>query len=128
MIVHTDGTGLRSLLPDVDGSVPSWAPSGERIAFTLVTHGTTTTSVDIATVRPDGSGLRVLTDSSDGVDSFAPDYAPHGSRLVFSRGTPDGCPLVITHSSGHGARVLTPAASGCYVDASWGGAKTTKDQ
>lgn len=55
MIVRTAGTGLRSLLPGVDGSTPSWSPSGERIAFTLVRHHGGTTRFDVATVRPDGS-------------------------------------------------------------------------
>jgi hypothetical protein len=50
--------------------------------------------------------------------------APQGTRLVFTQGAPDSCPLVITRSSGNGIRVLTPAASGCYVNAGWGGEDT----
>lgn len=66
MIVRTNGTGLHSLLPNLDGSDPSWSARGDRIAFTLTRRSESATSGDVATVRPDGTGLAILTDSSTG--------------------------------------------------------------
>jgi dipeptidyl aminopeptidase/acylaminoacyl peptidase len=59
--VRPDGTGLSQLtrLPNgADGWAPSWSPDGRRIA--LATRRGDGGS-DIATIRADGSGLRVLT-------------------------------------------------------------------
>ena len=119
MIVRTDGSGLHTLLPGVDGSAPSWAPDGSRIAFTLV-HHTDPPTFDIATVRPDGAGLRLLTQTAPTAAAFAPDYAPQGNRLVYSQSTATGCALIVANTAGLNPRPL-PTGDGCFADASWGG-------
>jgi len=119
MLVGIDGTGLRPLLPDVDASAPAWSPRGDTIAFTLAGHATETTTFNIATVRPDGTHLRTLTDTPAPSGSFEPAYSPNGNHLVFSQSTPDGCPLFTANASGHNPQPLT-ADPGCFVDASWG--------
>jgi Tol biopolymer transport system component len=119
MTVRVDGTGLRPVLPGVDGFAAAWSPDGRRIVFTLARHPAGGTTFDIATVRPDGSGLRVVTDSSDGTASLFPAYSPDGSRLVFTRGTADGCVLVVARIDGARPRVLG-TGPGCFVDADWG--------
>jgi len=118
MIVRIDGSGLRRLLPGVDGFAPSWAPSGERIAFTLAHHAAQPTS-DIATVRPDGTGLRLLTHTTADTSAFTPAYSPPGSRLVWSQSTPTGCRLVVATATGRNPRPL-PTGDGCILDPSWG--------
>jgi len=118
MIVRIDGSGLRRLLPGVDGFAPSWAPSGERIAFTLAHHAAQPTS-DIATVRPDGTGLRLLTHTTADTSAFTPAYSPPGSRLVWSQSTVTGCRLVVATATGRNPRPL-PTGDGCILDPSWG--------
>jgi len=122
LTVRVDGTGLRELLPGVDGSAPSWSPDGKRIAFTLVRHNTDSTLYDVATVRPNGADLTMVTKNPAGTASFAPDYAPDGSRVVFTRANSVGCNLVTLGSSGGDRRVLP--SEGCLVDASWSNAAT----
>ncbi len=117
--VRVDGTGLRELLPGVDGSAPSWSPDGRRIAFTLVRHDGDSTKFDVATVRPNGTGLTLVTDNPLGQASFAPDYASDGTKVVYSQANGFGCNLVTSRSSGRDRRHELPG-EGCLVDASWG--------
>jgi TolB protein len=83
-----DGTGKRRVTKDqnYEGG-PVFSPNGNRIAFSRAEaipgcSGCADWS-EIATVRPDGTGLRVLTDLPDQVDASAPDWSPDGRRLVF---------------------------------------------
>ena len=118
MTVRLDGRGLRELLPGADGSAPSWSPDGERIAFTLVHRVASSTRVDVATVRPNGTGLTLLTANPADRASFAV-YAPDGSKVVFSQANGSGCNLVTVRTSGRDRHDLP--AEGCLIDASWGG-------
>jgi Tol biopolymer transport system component len=79
--IHPDGTGLKQLTPngqDADGA--DWAPDGSRIAF--FTRGAGAPS-RISTIRPDGSGLRDIVQSTGDDDFHYPAWAPDGSRLIF---------------------------------------------
>ncbi|HET7449708.1 MAG TPA: hypothetical protein VFJ78_03870 [Gaiellaceae bacterium] len=74
--IDTTGGGLKQLttgsLPAVS---PSFAPNGNRIAFTRLGSG-------IYTMNTDGSGVRRLT--SNGRDSYAV-WSPDGKRIAFTR-------------------------------------------
>jgi len=59
--VNPDGGGLRQLTQLTGGAAaPSWCPNGRRIA---ITTRAPQESTNIATIRADGSGLRILTHS-----------------------------------------------------------------
>ena len=88
--------------------------------MTLVTHQGDLDSVDIATVRPDGTGLLLLTHETAGTSAaFQPDYSPSGREIVFTENGPNGCRLIGTDVRGHHRRQLH-TADGCYVNSSWG--------
>jgi Tol biopolymer transport system component len=91
--VNAHGSNLRELVPFEWGPhvVPRWSPDGSRILFNSPTDwcadGPQAGRVDIATVRPDGTGLRAVT--SDGVSAWP--YWTQDGRIVFVRSIgPDG--------------------------------------
>ncbi len=80
----------------VEPSHPDWSATGDRIAFTLVTHHQTSQRPGrggIAQVRSDGTGgwqnHEVLVPPEDGKNRYYPAYAPDGSFLIYNEST---CP------------------------------------
>ena len=68
--VRPHGSGLHQLTNLQGGAqAPSWSPDGRRLAFTTQTRGGRS---DVATMRADGSGLRILTHSATNVN---PDWS-----------------------------------------------------
>jgi TolB protein len=57
-------------------STPVWSPRGDAIAFTKLGRG----SFAIGTMKPDGSGERILT---EGFHNEGPTFAPNGRVLMF---------------------------------------------
>jgi Tol biopolymer transport system component len=79
-VVRSDGTDCRRITSDEHKERgPRWAPTGDQIAF-ISDHGE---SYEIWSVRPDGSGLRQLTDAP-GIRHAAPVWSPDGKRLAVS--------------------------------------------
>jgi Tol biopolymer transport system component len=82
-----DGRHVRQLTPFSSEVAikQDWAPDGRRLVFTtnadfVVPGG----SANLATIRPDGSGMRSLTHFSGGeVNAFAGSYSPSGKRIAF---------------------------------------------
>jgi Tol biopolymer transport system component len=60
-------------------SHPRWSPDGRWIAFNRATTSFTTDS-NVALIRPDGSGLRTLTDTLVAMDTQT--WSPDGTRIV----------------------------------------------
>ena len=80
------GNGLAQLLPfDLDLAIKhDWAPDGKHIAVTTNANFLHPgESANIATLRPDGSGLRFLTHYQSGVHAFLGSYSPDGKFIVF---------------------------------------------
>src|SRR5436190_14955652 len=72
-----DGTHVR-IVSKRPGLFSDWRPDGRRIAFDFFQRNG---SEQIATMRPNGSDLKVIT-SGKGIYEV-PSYAPSGRRLVF---------------------------------------------
>ena len=69
-LVRPDGSGLHQLAQVAGGAgEPSWSPDGRRLAFET---DLTMTRSNIATMRSDGSGLRLLT---RGGRNLSPDWS-----------------------------------------------------
>lgn len=66
---------------DDDGGL-TWQPDGERLIFTSTRHERREheLTTDLFSVRPDGSDLRQITDSS--LTLYTPTYAPGGALLA----------------------------------------------
>lgn len=80
------GNGLSQLLPfDLDlAQKHDWAPDGKHIAVTTNANFLHPgEGANIATIRPDGSGLRFLTHNPAGVNAFVGSYSPDGKFIVF---------------------------------------------
>lgn len=74
-------TGARSVISKTPGlnMSPAWSPDGQWIAFARSAPGT---GQDIFLIRPDGSGLRQLTNTPRA--SISPSFSPDGQKLVFN--------------------------------------------
>lgn len=84
-IASADGSGFAPIGPRGDIWDAMWSPDGRWIAFTMVTTGLH----ELFLMRPDGSDVRQLTASADGLDARQPTWSPDSSQLLFSRGTGD---------------------------------------
>jgi TolB protein len=93
-------------------STPVWSPRGDAIAFTKLGRG----SFAIGTMKPDGSGERILT---EGFHNEGPTFAPNGRVLMFFRdpGGSGGPSLYTVDITGRNEqRVQTP---GFASDPAW---------
>jgi Tol biopolymer transport system component len=79
------GAGVAQVTPFNDVSIKhDWAPDGRLLLFTdSADTGDPDNSTNIATIRPDGTGMRHLTDYAGGhVNVFAGSYSPDGRWIV----------------------------------------------
>lgn len=78
-----DGSNLFQVTPYLGvGFKHDWAPDGRHIVIT--THVDSPRSANVATVRPDGSQLRMLTHYKGGEKAaLAGSYSPNGRWIVF---------------------------------------------
>jgi Tol biopolymer transport system component len=82
-VVNVDGTGLHQLTPDGLGARhPHWSPNGRLIAFN---NEVKPSGLQIYVVHPNGSGLKRVTDPTNGDYSFEPVWSPDSTKLLFSR-------------------------------------------
>jgi Tol biopolymer transport system component len=107
-VMNVDGTGRKTVHVGKSRALfsLSWARQGDRIAFS---HGPVFQGpggqVDIATVRPDGSGYVEVT-HDPGNDGF-PSFSPDGKEIVFRSGRGGSKNLYIMGVDGSGIRRLT---------------------
>lgn len=84
--VDIDGSNERQVAPYTleVGIKHDWAPDGSRIVVTTHADFPDRLSPDVATIRPDGKGLLMLTRYTGGkVGAFAGSYSPDGRWIVF---------------------------------------------
>ena len=118
MIMRPDGRGVRQLLPNRFVVSVSWSPDSRNIAILLERENGDLSTIDLATVHPDGSHPRAILTEPSGIRRFYVDYAPDGQHLVFTQ-VLDGCRLTVITKTGTDPKILTPAGD-CYTFSSWG--------
>lgn len=79
MLMNADGTDKHSIAPGLVFS-PGWSPSAGRIAYSTVDGD----SLDIWTIKPDGSDPAQLTDYGVGSYAIFGDWAPDGDSFAFT--------------------------------------------
>jgi Tol biopolymer transport system component len=81
--IRIDGSHRKRLPQGRYGLDPQFSPNGRWIVFRKgggLCH--------ICLVRPNGTGLRTVTDHTTGaIDDYSPDFSPNGRRIVFTRET-----------------------------------------
>jgi Tol biopolymer transport system component len=122
--IRVDGSRLRQLTPyslDV-GIKHDWAPDGSRIAIIAnADHQPAGTSANVATVRPDGSGLRMLTHYRGGeVNALTGSYSPDGCWIAYRLEDHGKYSLMKLPANGHGhpRRILSLPVAPRFID--WG--------
>jgi Tol biopolymer transport system component len=119
--VRIDGSCLRVLNPTINGFSPDWSPRGNQLTFTLVRGNGEASVADIATMRPDGSHLRVLTSATATMGAYLSDYSPDGRRLVYTqRNAKGGGDLTIIPSTGGTPHPISGSSSNGHAGAEWG--------
>lgn len=114
-VSNIDGSHLHQLTPfslDV-GFHEDWSPDSGHIEFISARNeGTPEAQVNTATIRPDGTGLRWLTNyPPGGLLAYGNSYSPDGRWIVLriedhSLATPYA--LYVMHPDGTGLQQLTP--------------------
>jgi TolB protein len=85
LYVYTLATGQVRLLSDPASEdfsdlAPDWSPDSRTLVFTRYQHSST--MGDIYTIRPDGSELTQLTDTT--LHEHRPTYSPDGTRIAYA--------------------------------------------
>ena len=86
LLMDADGSASRVLftLADKNALAPVWSPDGAQIAFAygqFFRNFNGLRVADLAIIRPDGTGLRTLT---DGKSNYGfPSWAPDGKHIVY---------------------------------------------
>jgi Tol biopolymer transport system component len=84
--INVNGGGLRMIVPyTFEVALKNdWAPRGNHIFFTVYGDFAGGHSPNVATIRPDGTHMRILTRiDRPGVAAFSGTYSPDGRWLVF---------------------------------------------
>lgn len=95
-------------LPLEAGDGPEWAPGGEEILFRTNASDEEGASSQIATIRPDGGGLRKFTPFGKPRPVLSSAYSPDGKWIVFAaEGEANTFDLFIMTADGADPRPLT---------------------
>jgi Tol biopolymer transport system component len=104
-VMDADGSCQHDITNNaVDDRSPAWSPDGSRIAFDHFFGGRLQ---DIATIRPDGSGLVRLTTQQGEYPSWSPD----ATHLAFASARDGDYEIYVMNADGTGQRALTANAT-----------------
>ena len=121
-VQNMDGTGLVQVSPTVSvANKHDWAPDGQRLVYSEISEPGPTDTVNIATVRPDGTDLRFLTHYPAPLRAWVGGYSPDGQWIVF-RLEDHGPPHPVSDPPRRDGPARNPPASTSFVprNIDWG--------
>jgi Tol biopolymer transport system component len=121
--VRPNGTGLRQVTPySWEVAIKhDWSPDGKLIVLTTnADFVRPNQSANLVTIRPDGSGMKNLTNFTVGTESaFAGSFSPDGEQIVFRIESGDTYSLaLIDRDGGNLQRITTGKGRPRFID--WG--------
>ena len=108
--VGIDGGPVSQVTPTLWGITfkHDWAPDGSRLVMSDNADNPDR-PVNVVTIRPDGTGLRYLTDlRTPDQRAFAGTYSPDGHWIVFRQEHGDQSALMVMRTDGQGAHAILP--------------------
>jgi Tol biopolymer transport system component len=124
--VSIDGGAVWRVTPDLWGITfkHDWAPDGSRLVMSDNADDTTRT-VNLLTIRADGTGLRYLTDlRTPDQRAFAGSYSPDGQWIVYREESGDLSALKVVRTDGTSVQTLLPFSDVRPRFIDWGPATT----
>jgi Tol biopolymer transport system component len=117
-----DGTELTQVSPSVSVSYKAdWAPNGKHLVFSDNSEPGPLDNVNIATVRPDGTGLHYITHFTDaGLYANVGGYSPDGHWIVFRLSDHGMYALYVVGPAGQGLHRITPWSTFLARFIDWG--------
>jgi Tol biopolymer transport system component len=118
---NMDGSGLKQISPTIDVAYKhDWAPDGQHLVISDNAEPVPGESVNIATVRPDGTDYRYLTHFADGRRAFVGTYSPNGKWIVFRLESNGQYALYRMHPDGGAMHRITPFSQFLPRHIDWG--------
>ena len=126
-----DGSNILQLTPfSFDVAIKQdWAPDGQHLVFSKDAYSHIAgVSGNIATIRPDGTHLRFITNYQDGdVNAFVGSYSPDGRWIVFRLEDHGSFGLFKVHPDGTHLNAILPLSNFKPRFIDWG-AKPSEDE
>jgi len=119
--VRADGTGRRQVTPwSMFAGEVDWSPDGRRLVFVthpLIVFNFVDVVSNLYTARPDGSGMRQLTDAATTPADRATQarWTPDG-RIIYTRVTADGRALWLRDADGGPPTPIAPGGLRTHGD------------
>ena len=120
--VGIDGGAVRQVTPTLNGITfkHDWAPDGSRLVMSDNADNPDLT-VNVVTIRPDGTGLTYLTDNrTPDQRALAGGYSPNGKWIVFRQVSGDQAALMVMRTDGQGAHAILPFSDFAARFIDWG--------
>jgi Tol biopolymer transport system component len=121
LIVHPDGTGLRTLSPTASGYGLDFSPDGTRLAYGFAPRSPRSQEQELHTIAVDGSDDRVVASLGSGTEVGYPAWAPSGDRILAEVDPASGTSYLATVDLRSEAvtRATPPSASLSYESPDW---------
>jgi Tol biopolymer transport system component len=116
------GGPVRQVTPTLNGITfkHDWAPDGSRLVMSDNADNPDLT-VNVVTIRPDGTGLKYLTDNqTPDQRALAQSYSPNGKWIVFRQESGDQSAMMVMRTDGQGMHAILPFSDFRPRSMDWG--------